>query len=195
LGDGDVLRSPVALAFYELFVFEPRYGEAVPDIDWEADERDLETLLNQYTDDDLKDILAGEYLSYQMLSNNARSIELIGRQLEERLATDIDPKLYEAYVGKYEVPTEIGWPFATVVVASEDYRLYVELPMGEKLELFPESETSFFHLSIDGTDDFEVTFVRDETGEVSHAILEKDGMKFAFKRINTQIRLSEPVGG
>lgn len=36
MGEGDVLNSGVGLAFLRLFVFEERYGEIGPDIDWKA---------------------------------------------------------------------------------------------------------------------------------------------------------------
>lgn len=180
LGDGDVLRSPVALAFYERFVFEPRTGQAVPDIDWAA-EANPTNRIRQYASEDLRDLLEKEFGSYQMLSESMHGVEELGRRIEGKLAADVDPKVYDAYVGRCEAPAELGAGIFTVT--REDDRLYMESPEGPKLELFPQSETSFFHMSLDGTDDFEVSFIQDEAGQVTQAVVEAGGREFTCKKI------------
>ncbi len=69
LGSGNVLivNSTVALAFYKTFIFEPRYGQTVPDIDWEAGEAKLLQQLNRDTPKDLKEILRRELYSRRSL--------------------------------------------------------------------------------------------------------------------------------
>lgn len=84
-----------------------------------------------------------------------------------------------------ELPYGLGWPLTYVSVTSEDEKLYVELPGEAVFVLYPESETNFFHTSFDETDDFEVTLIKDETGEVTHSILEVQGQKFSFKRVSS----------
>jgi len=68
-GSGEVfpIDSTVGLAFYKIFVFEPRYGITVPQIDWEADSRDLAEQLSAITDPKLQKILQRELLSYRKL--------------------------------------------------------------------------------------------------------------------------------
>jgi CubicO group peptidase (beta-lactamase class C family) len=41
LGAGDVLRSPVALAFYKTFILEPQLGQPIPEVDWTDGEREI----------------------------------------------------------------------------------------------------------------------------------------------------------
>ncbi|MFQ5795513.1 MAG: serine hydrolase [Candidatus Bipolaricaulia bacterium] len=159
--------------------------------------------LNQYTDSNVREILERELFSYQMLfaSVGRGRLEDIQTQtqgyLEGRLAalglaTDVDPKVYDGYVGQYEVPAELAeseLPFPFIAVTREDDKLYVDLSMwgGPMFELFPRSETSFFHTDFDGDEvDFEVTFITDETGQVTQAVLEQEGQTFTFKRINAQ---------
>ncbi|MGH9752091.1 MAG: serine hydrolase [Blastocatellia bacterium] len=79
----------------------------------------------------------------------------------ERVAIKIDPKIYDVYVGRYELPDLI------LEVAKEGDRL-MAAPIGQpKLELFPESETKFFHKERD----LQITFVKDDKGAVTHLIL------------------------
>jgi CubicO group peptidase (beta-lactamase class C family) len=180
LGDGDVLRSPMALAFYERFVFEPRTGQAVPDIDWAA-EANPRSRIRQCTSEDLQGLLEKELESYQVLSESLRGVEQLGQRIAAKLATDVDPKVYDAYAGQCEAPAELGAQVFTVT--REDARLYLEIPEGAKFELFPRSATSFFHMSIGGTEEFEVTFIKDEAGRVTEAFVKVGGREFTCKMI------------
>jgi hypothetical protein len=180
LGDGDVLRSPIALAFYERFVFEPRTGQAVPDVDWTA-VADPRNEIRQYENEDLRNLLERELDSYQMLSESMRGVEQLGQRITARLDTDVDPKVYDAYVGRWQAPAELGARIYTVV--REDAALYMETPEGAKLELFPQSVSSFFHLPLNGTDDFQVSFIPDEAGRVTEALVQVGGQEFTCKMI------------
>ena len=62
-----ILNSPVALTFYELFVFEPRHGMTVPDIDWAADGAALLEQLRPHAELPLAEVLERELWSYRML--------------------------------------------------------------------------------------------------------------------------------
>jgi hypothetical protein len=84
LGDGDVLYSTLALAFYETFVFPRQFGKAVPAIDWEADEQDLVNQLKQVTDEDVREILARELWSYRQLFASVGRSDLVGRLVDVR---------------------------------------------------------------------------------------------------------------
>ena len=89
--------------------------------------------------------------------------------------------IYDAYVGQCEVPAEFG--AQTFTVTKEGDRLYVEIPHGARLELLPQSETSFFHMSIDGMYDFEVSFTQDGAGQATEAFVEMGGREFTCKLI------------
>jgi hypothetical protein len=108
--------------------------------------------------------------------------------LEERLVTNVDPNIYDTYAGQYEVPAELKDPSPPLTVIRDGDRLFEELPSWWKHELLPQSETSFFHVAFEGSRllvDHEVTFVKDETGQVTHLITEFQGEEFTFRRIDT----------
>jgi CubicO group peptidase (beta-lactamase class C family) len=75
----------------------------------------------------------------------------------EKTLAKLDPKVYEAYAGEYQVAAR--W-----VVSVEDGRLYLLAPLlgPDKIELFPESEVRFFMLS----NNIVINFDRDEQGQV-----------------------------
>ena len=98
MGEGDVLLSTVALAFYETFVFPRQYGQTVPQVDWEADERDLVSQLQQVTDvrepqsndvrepqsngEAVREILERELWSYRQIFASVGRTELCERLLD-----------------------------------------------------------------------------------------------------------------
>lgn len=65
--DVSVLASPMALAFFKQFVMEPRYGERLPEIDWEADRETLANQLARITDPELRELYSGELWTYRKL--------------------------------------------------------------------------------------------------------------------------------
>jgi len=83
-----------------------------------------------------------------------------------RTAISVDPKSFDAYVGRYQ-PN----PSITVTVSREGDKLMFDTPAGGKVELLPESENSFFSNSLPVT----ISFVKDETGKVTHLILLNNG--------------------
>lgn len=83
---------------------------------------------------------------------------------KERTLTKVDPKIYAAYVGEYDVSGR------TVTISSEAGRLFILAPpLGpSRVELYPESETRFFILEQDLT----VTFAKDEQGVFKEIVLQ-----------------------
>ncbi len=86
----------------------------------------------------------------------------------------VDPAVFDQYAGKYEVS-----PGAAILVAREGTMLTVQPPGGRKLELFPESETSFFAKGIDVS----LTFEKDAAGKVTQVSITQGGVKRLAKRI------------
>jgi len=86
----------------------------------------------------------------------------------------VDPKIYDAYAGRYELA-----PNFILTISKEGDRLMAQATGQPQFELFPESETKFFLKVIDA----QVTFVKDDTGKVTHLILHQGGDRQA-KRIN-----------
>jgi len=85
---------------------------------------------------------------------------------KERVAVKIDPKFYDAYAGKYELA-----PGAVFTVRRDADHLWVQLTGQSFLEVFPESETDFFYKVVDA----QITFVKNDKGEVSNLILHQNG--------------------
>jgi hypothetical protein len=90
----------------------------------------------------------------------------------ERVAIKLDPKLYDAYIGQYQLG-----PILILTITKESDRLMAEVAGQPKIELFPESETKFFFKVVDAP----VTFVKDEQGQVTGLILYQGGEQRAKK--------------
>lgn len=84
----------------------------------------------------------------------------------------VDPKIYDAYVGRYEL-----LPNFILTISRQGDRLMAEATGQPKFELFPESETKFFLKVVEA----KVTFVKDDTGKVTHLILHQGGDQKAKK--------------
>jgi len=122
-----------------------------------------------------------------VLSNSANDIDDIGRHLlvsqypiakfeppKEHKAIQLDPKVFDAYAGEYQLV-----PGLTVVFTREGDKFFMQ-PTGQgKAEIFPESETDFF-LTVA---DVQVTFVKDDNGQVNAAILRQNGRNLTAKKI------------
>jgi len=85
----------------------------------------------------------------------------------------VDPKIYDAYVGKYELS-----PTFAITVTREGDRLITQATGQGKIEIFPESETDFFLKVIDA----QITFVQ-EDDKVTHMILRQNGRDRKAKRV------------
>lgn len=92
----------------------------------------------------------------------------------ERVAIQLDPKIYDAYVGQYELA-----PNLVVAVTKEDDRLMIQLTGQPKVEVFPEAETKFFLRVVDA----QITFVKDEKGQVTHLVLHQGGQDRQAKKV------------
>lgn len=77
----------------------------------------------------------------------------------------VDLSIYDAYVGRYDYRSAI------LTVTREGDRLFGQLSGQPKFEIFPNSETEFFFKVVDA----QITFVRDEAGEVTHVIHHQNG--------------------
>jgi CubicO group peptidase (beta-lactamase class C family) len=92
----------------------------------------------------------------------------------ERTEIEINPKVFDDYSGKYQISSEV-----MITISRSPDRLFIELAGQPKFVLYPESETKFFLKVTDA----QVTFVRDEKGEVSHLILHQGGEDTMAKKI------------
>ena len=93
-----------------------------------------------------------EKLGFQLLFENV----MLEKCLRE--VVPVDPRIYDEFVGQYRDDSR---PDLEIVVRNEAGRLTVEC-VGQKVELFPTSETDYFVKQFYG----EVSFNRDEQGQV-----------------------------
>jgi hypothetical protein len=93
---------------------------------------------------------------------------------KQRIAKNIDPNIYDDYVGQYEVN-----PNFSLIISREDDRLFC-LPTGQnKLELLPESGIKFHVKGVEA----QITFVRDEEGKVIQLVLHQSGREISANKI------------
>jgi hypothetical protein len=88
------------------------------------------------------------------------------RPPKERQAVKLDSKLYEVYVGEYQLA-----PGSVFTIRREGDRLLARLTGQSFMEILPESETEFFYNVVDA----QITFVKDDQGRVISLILHQNG--------------------
>jgi ketosteroid isomerase-like protein len=91
----------------------------------------------------------------------------------ERTAIKVDPKIYDAYVGEYEIAPNIVFQ-----VSKEGDKLMSQVTGQPKGEMLPESEIGFFVKGIPA----QFIFIRDEKGQVARMVAFQDGRAISMKR-------------
>lgn len=100
----------------------------------------------------------------------AKLAELSGEQKDIK----IDPKIYDSYVGDYELA-----PTFTIKITNEDGKLMAQATGQSKFELLPSSETDFYIKVVSA----QVSFVKDAAGNVTGLTLSQNGRKTTGKKI------------
>ena len=90
-----------------------------------------------------------------------------------RSAAKVDPALYDAYVGEYELA-----PGFVLTVTREGDRLMTQATDQQKVEVFPSSETEFFLTVVDA----QITFVRGPEEKVDQLVLHQGGRDMPAKK-------------
>lgn len=102
------------------------------------------------------------------------------KRLSNKQIAEVTPKIYDAYIGQYEI--DHAWmPGYTISVTKEGDKLYIQTQFLDRVEVFPESETQFFFVGIDEI--VEIRFVKDETGKFTHMIAKMFGEELRAKKI------------
>jgi mono/diheme cytochrome c family protein len=112
---------------------------------------------NRFNPDPTKEVRYGEPTYDEMMLGFMDSVA------ETPSVAQIDAKILDRYTGKYEVLPNI---FATVT--RDGNSLVVQIPLRAKMEFLPQSETKFFRRGADE----DLTFILDDKGEVTEALLE-----------------------
>jgi serine-type D-Ala-D-Ala carboxypeptidase/endopeptidase len=107
-----------------------------------------------------------------VLINAAIDVDDIGLRLlrkppRKHVAIALDPKIYDAYVGIYQLPS--GHEFT---VRRDKERILVQLTGQSFMEVFPESETDFFYKTVNA----QLSFEKNDAGTVSSLTLHQNGL-------------------
>ncbi len=93
----------------------------------------------------------------------------------ERKAIKINPKIYDAYVGQYQLMRSLNY-----AVTQEGGKLMMqEINQPDKRELLPETETTFFSKGESG----QIIFVKDAKSQVTHLIIRDNNYDIKVKKI------------
>jgi RNA polymerase sigma factor (sigma-70 family) len=112
-------------------------------------------VIQSFNDTSQSDLLALNHkLGFEILAGKVT----LEKCLKE--VVSLSPRIYDEYTGRYR--DEEGRPDIEMIVRNEGGRLTLEA-VGQKVELFPLSQTQFFVKQFYG----EATFVRDESGRVT----------------------------
>lgn len=98
----------------------------------------------------------------------------IGKPINSGTEIKVDEEVLKTYTGVYEITPEFSFS-----VTKEQEKLFVQATGQEKIEVFAESENKFF-LKVN---DAQLEFVKDDTGNVTKAILYQSGRKTEAKKI------------
>jgi D-alanyl-D-alanine-carboxypeptidase/D-alanyl-D-alanine-endopeptidase len=122
-----------------------------------------------------------------VLSNAANDIDDIGRHLlesryplakveapKERKAIKLEAKIFDAYVGEYQLV-----PNFVIIISREGDQFFGQATGQGKFELFAETETDFFLKAVDA----QITFVKDDKGQVTHLVLHQGKVDQPAKKI------------
>lgn len=110
------------------------------------------------------------------IANDLAAI-LFGESYEmpkKRQAIEVDPAIYEAYVGEYQLSTN-----EALTITTEAQRIFTQFAGEKIMEIFPESETKFFLKVVDA----QFTFIVSETDKASQVILHQNGIEQVATRI------------
>lgn len=110
--------------------------------------------------------------SLELNPNNTGAVAAL-KKLESAPAS-VDPKVYDAYVGEYEIR-----PGFVMSVTREGDKLMTQATGQPKFEVFPESETTFAPRAFSA----KLTFVKDAEGKVTAIRINQGGREIDGKKI------------
>jgi CubicO group peptidase (beta-lactamase class C family) len=112
-----------------------------------------------------------------VLTNAAINIGDIALQLIRRLPlmpVSVDPQVLAAYAGEYPLPDG-----SIVIIRVDGTHIFIELPAEPEYELYASSENHFY-LPVD---DLEITFYRNDRGEVERAVGVVNGVTYEAMKV------------
>jgi uncharacterized protein DUF3471 len=133
---------------------------------------------NKFNPDPTKDVRYGEPTYDEMM------LGFMDFVVEMPTVAQVDERILDRYTGKYELTPNI---FATVTRNGNG--LIVQIPLQSKMEFLPQSETKFF---MKGTD-VDLTFIQNDKGEVTEAIIE-GGRTTRVKKVKETTAAAGQIG-
>ncbi len=123
--------------------------------------------------------LRGERIINELLRSIAKEYGWTDYQPKEKTIAAVNPKVYEAYFGQYEL--EISPNFVVTIRANNgNLMMTLKQPTGESIaELLPEAENKFFRRDVD----FEMTFIKNDAGQTTGLIIRQDGAEYRAKKV------------
>ena len=92
----------------------------------------------------------------------------------ERTSINVDSKIYDDYVGQYEIASNV-----LLDITKEGEKLMSQTTGQAKMELLPESEIEFFIKGFTAS----FIFVRDRTGRAAKLIINQEGQRVTAKKL------------
>ncbi len=153
LGAGNVMSSAFADTFARIFLFEDLLGQRLPDPHWAlAPEQFKDEVARLRTQ-------TGKYrYEAELFAHDSLSDWLDRQRSSARTEVKLDLKLYDSYVGQYELR-----PGRMLTISREGNKLFAQMPNEPKVEIFPEAETQFFFK----VRDVRLTFAKNANGQVA----------------------------
>ena len=147
------------------------------------------TKIVRFIDDDMCIIVLGNLSDIQGMTNymaspvnricsNAAAI-IFGKN--PHMAVKIDPALYDAYIGQYEL--DAGDKKVIFTVIRDQDTLFFQPPEQKPFKIWPASKTKFFN---DDETWLNLSFVKDTTGNVTGLKFYGDDKKIIAKKISAQ---------
>jgi CubicO group peptidase (beta-lactamase class C family) len=108
------------------------------------------------------------------LRQNGQILTAIKTSNQSRNKIQVDPKIYDSYVGVYELS-----PGIDLTITKENDKIFAQVTGQQIAEIFPESETSYFYKIVDA----QIDFIKDDNGVVTGAVIKQAGKEFNMKKI------------
>jgi hypothetical protein len=116
----------------------------------------------------------GTRLATEVIRSIAKEYHWPGWHAVEHKLSMVDPKLFDAYVGRYQLE-----PNRIFTVSRVEDRRFVQLTGQPNFQVFPESERDYFFKDVAT----QITFIADDQGHVTELILHQNGSELHAKRI------------
>jgi hypothetical protein len=148
-------------------------GKGVP-----ADRRGIKVVvLDQFREIGTVRVESVSFIDYLQVARAGDRWQIVNvlwtQNRKDRKVASVDPKLYGAYVGEYELA-----PQFILAITTDAGRIFAQATGQPRVEIFPESEVDYFLTVTDA----QITFVKDADGHVNQLVLHQGGRDLPAKK-------------